>query len=154
MNIFKFLSKKKKQLPIILIVDDYDKYIKLLSRDFERKKQKFKVFCAKNGKIGYDLFLEIKPDIIITDIDMPLLNGYGMVNRIGRFKNTKIPIIFYSSSNIDTSKFMYAGDIKYFNKARKKHTEVSSKAIDILESNEKLINWFSFTHITKKSLHD
>jgi len=37
---------------------------------------------AKNGIQGFELFKEIKPDLVITDIEMPKLNGLEMAKKI------------------------------------------------------------------------
>ena len=49
------------------------------------------VFEAKDGENGYQVYLDVKPDIIITDINMPKLNGLEMIQRIRKVdKTTKI----------------------------------------------------------------
>jgi len=49
------------------------------------------VYEAENGEEGYQTYLNIKPDIIITDINMPKLNGLEMIQRIRENDNkTKI----------------------------------------------------------------
>lgn len=51
------------------------------------------VYFAINGEDGYAKYLEHKPDIIITDLKMPILDGIGMVKRIRENDNkTKIII--------------------------------------------------------------
>ncbi len=37
----------------------------------------YKVVTAENGKIGVELALKEKPDLIVCDIMMPVLDGYG-----------------------------------------------------------------------------
>ncbi|WP_024955838.1 response regulator transcription factor [Sulfurospirillum arcachonense] len=51
------------------------------------------VYSATNGENGYAQYLKYKPDIIITDLKMPILDGIGMVKRIRESDNkTKIII--------------------------------------------------------------
>jgi len=57
-----------------------------------------KLLCAYNGKEGLELFKKYKPDIIITDIQMPILNGIDMINEI-RKVDTNIPIIITTAFN-------------------------------------------------------
>lgn len=60
----------------------------------------FEVFEAANGKIGFEAFLQHKPDIVISDIMMPEIDGYGLLNLIRESKNTRnnnIPFIFLSA---------------------------------------------------------
>jgi len=56
------------------------------------------VITAKNGEEGYKLYKEKKPDIIITDIMMPVMSGIDMAKKI-REDNKYIPIVITSSSN-------------------------------------------------------
>jgi len=56
------------------------------------------VIVAKDGKEGYTKFLECSPDIIITDIQMPIQNGLEMIQEI-RKNNQDIPIIVTSAFN-------------------------------------------------------
>lgn len=50
------------------------------------------VFVADNGEAGLRLYKEKNPDIVITDIQMPLMNGLDMIKEI-RADNKDIPII-------------------------------------------------------------
>ena len=53
------------------------------------------LYVARNGQEGYEKYLEFKPDIIITDLYMPVLNGLKMIKSI-REKDKNIPIIVVS----------------------------------------------------------
>jgi DNA-binding response OmpR family regulator len=58
----------------------------------------YHVFQAENGKTGFDMALKENPDLIISDILMPELNGFEMFDKLQ--KNTKtasIPLIFLSA---------------------------------------------------------
>ena len=56
------------------------------------------LYVANNGKEGFEKFEKFQPDIIITDIQMPILNGIKMVELI-REVNKFIPIIVISAFN-------------------------------------------------------
>lgn len=51
---------------------------------------------AKDGREGLELFRENKPDIVITDSKMPVMDGIEM-SRIIKSANPEIPIIFTSA---------------------------------------------------------
>lgn len=96
MNINSELLKKY----TILYVEDDDvirtELSSILSNFFK------KVFVASDGKEGLRTYLENKDsiDIILTDINMPLLNGLDMVKKIRSIKDN-VPVIFataYSDS--------------------------------------------------------
>ena len=57
-----------------------------------------KLYSAKNGQKGIDLFKEHHIDIIITDIQMPLMNGLDMIKLI-REIDSEIPIIITTAFN-------------------------------------------------------
>ena len=42
----------------------------------------YKVIVAENGKIGVEKAIQHKPDLIICDIMMPVLDGYGVLHAI------------------------------------------------------------------------
>jgi CRP/FNR family transcriptional regulator, polysaccharide utilization system transcription regulator len=59
---------------------------------------KFKVITASNGKEGVKLAEGKKPDLIICDIMMPELDGYGVLHMLGRDSVTaSIPFIFLTA---------------------------------------------------------
>ena len=58
----------------------------------------FETFEAENGKIGIDLAKRIFPDLIISDILMPEINGYEVLLELQKdIKTSSIPFIFLSA---------------------------------------------------------
>jgi two-component system sensor histidine kinase/response regulator len=58
----------------------------------------YTVFQAENGEIGFEMALKEKPDLIISDILMPEMNGFEMFEKLHKEKKTKsIPLIFLSA---------------------------------------------------------
>jgi CRP/FNR family cyclic AMP-dependent transcriptional regulator len=58
----------------------------------------YKMLVAANGKVGVDLALKHKPDLIICDIMMPELDGYGVLHMLSRNNETSsIPFIFLTA---------------------------------------------------------
>jgi len=58
----------------------------------------YKVFTAKNGKDGVELTQKEKPDLIICDIMMPVLDGYGVLHLLAKNPDTAgIPFIFLTA---------------------------------------------------------
>lgn len=58
----------------------------------------YTVHWGKNGKLGYELVEKVKPVIVITDIEMPEMNGFELCSKIknsGFYKD--IPVIICSS---------------------------------------------------------
>lgn len=68
-----------------LLVDDDEMILEIYSRIIGKHFNE--IFKAENGKQGFELFLEHRPDIVITDINMPVMNGIEMSKQILKEKN-------------------------------------------------------------------
>lgn len=89
-------SKQKKSLTA-LIVDDMS-----INRNMARiilERNNFKIHEAKNGKEALDSFHKLKPDVVLMDICMPIMNGIEAMKQIRELnkKENSIPIIAYTS---------------------------------------------------------
>lgn len=92
-------------IKLLLIEDDLNLgYI--IKSSLEEIVGNYEVSMASNGEEGLEALVIFKPDIIVSDIDMPVLNGLEMVKMI-RKSNTDIPIIFATGKNM--SKDVTAG---------------------------------------------
>ena len=58
--------------------------------------EEFEVILAANGEEGLSRYRETKPDIIVTDIMMPKIDGFTMVRHI-RKTDQQIPVLFLSA---------------------------------------------------------
>ena len=58
----------------------------------------YKTFTAENGKKGVDIAVREKPDVIVCDIMMPELDGYGVLHLVRKNETTQaIPFIFLTA---------------------------------------------------------
>src|SRR5437773_840927 len=58
----------------------------------------YKTFTAENGKKGIELAIKEKPDLIVCDIMMPELDGYGVLHLLRKNPETEeIPLIFLTA---------------------------------------------------------
>lgn len=74
---------------------------------------------AKNGKEGVDLVVQKMPDLILCDIMMPVLDGYGVLYLLSKNqKTTHIPFIFITAKaeRADMRKGMEMGADDYLTK--------------------------------------
>ena len=78
----------------ILIVDD-DPAIRELIH--ESLSENFNVVSAHNGKIAFEIVLNSNVDLIISDIDMPIMNGIEFLQNV-RAKKIQTPIIMMSGN--------------------------------------------------------
>jgi CRP/FNR family transcriptional regulator, polysaccharide utilization system transcription regulator len=79
----------------------------------------YRVLQAENGKIGVEMAQKSKPDLIICDIMMPVLDGYGVIHLLNKNQETaSIPFIFLTakSERIDFRKGMEMGADDYISK--------------------------------------
>jgi CRP-like cAMP-binding protein/ActR/RegA family two-component response regulator len=79
----------------------------------------FQVYQANNGKTGIELAVKHKPDIILCDIMMPDLDGYGVLYMLNKNPETAaIPFIFLTAKaeRIDLRKGMEMGADDYLTK--------------------------------------
>ena len=78
----------------LLYVEDEISVREMLSKRLEKIVKN--LYVAVDGEDGYEKYLEHKPDLILTDITMPKLNGIQMANKI-REIDSQIPIIVLSA---------------------------------------------------------
>ncbi|WP_028296930.1 response regulator [Olivibacter sitiensis] len=79
----------------------------------------YDVITASEGKTGVDLALKEYPDLILCDIMMPILDGYGVLFMLGKYNETAhIPFIFLTakSERADMRKAMEMGADDYLTK--------------------------------------
>lgn len=79
----------------ILFVEDSETIRNLISKFLYSLEFK-NVYIAKDGREGLQKYKEHKPDIILTDLTMPLMNGLEMSKKIKKI-DEKIPIILITS---------------------------------------------------------
>ncbi len=89
---------KKLNITVLYAEDDPDlrnKFKKILSKKFDT------LLVAENGREGYELYQEHKPDLILTDIQMPEMNGLDMIAKIKKIDKSAKAIIMsaFSKSN-------------------------------------------------------
>ncbi|MBK8170683.1 MAG: sigma-54-dependent Fis family transcriptional regulator [Sandaracinaceae bacterium] len=61
------------------------------------KSEGFSVDVAENGAVALERVTEMPPDVVITDLDMPELDGFGLLKRL-RADNPSIPVIMLTSA--------------------------------------------------------
>ena len=77
------------------------------------------IYEAENGKIAVDNFEIIKPDIILMDIQMPIMNGYEATTEIRKLNSGKqTPIIALTAGTVmgEKDKCLEAGMNDYASK--------------------------------------
>jgi two-component system sensor histidine kinase EvgS len=81
----------------IIVADDVDHNRKYLIDAL--RKTKIEIIEAQNGQEAFYLAKKVVPDLIITDIRMPIMDGFDLLTRLKGNKALKhIPVIAYSAS--------------------------------------------------------
>jgi len=84
----------------VLVVDDNSNDALLIRRLLEAKKQ-YRVFHAADGEEGLKQARERLPDLIISDLTMPTMDGFTLLENLRQDKRTHdIPVIVVSARDI------------------------------------------------------
>jgi CheY-like chemotaxis protein len=83
----------------LLVVEDIPNVLELL--EVTLKFQGYQVLSAKNGEEALKILEKEKPALVITDILMPVLDGFAFVQKIRSNPETQdIPVIFLSATYV------------------------------------------------------
>ncbi len=98
----KATTKTSDNKPLLLIVEDNDdikQYISdSLSHDFE-------ILLANNGREGMELAIQRIPDVVVSDIMMPIMDGLELTDSLKKDSRTShIPIILLTAKNEEADK--------------------------------------------------
>lgn len=143
----------------ILIVDDMSTNLMMLS---DILKDDYNIKISKTGKKAIELCKNLDIDLVLLDIEMPLMNGYEVCKNLKNDEKTKnIPIIFVSAKNSeeDEEYGLNLGAIDYISKpfskviikARVKNQIKLKQKTELLE---KLSNYDGLTNIKNRRYFD
>jgi two-component system alkaline phosphatase synthesis response regulator PhoP len=90
----------------ILIIDDEPDILEFLSYNF--RKQQFEVSVANNGLEGIEKINSDKPEVIISDILMPKMDGIEMCKEIRKKKEFSLTPFIFLTAVSDDYKVLYA----------------------------------------------
>ena len=87
----------------ILFVDDNKDLIENMAEYFM---DNYNIYTAYNGQIGIEMANELQPDIVISDLVMPIMNGIELCETLKRdIKTSHIPIILLTAQGDMNSQF-------------------------------------------------
>jgi DNA-binding response OmpR family regulator len=81
-------------MPTILLVED-ELSLALIVQD-NLASRGFTVLHAADGQAGLDLFRQHRPDLLVVDVMMPVLDGFSLVQQVRR-EHATVPIIFLTA---------------------------------------------------------
>lgn len=82
----------------VLAIDDSRTIRELLREALESAD--FDYHCAEDGVLGVAKFADVNPDVVITDINMPNLNGFGVINALRSGPEpSRVPILVLTTES-------------------------------------------------------
>ncbi len=126
-------EKTKSRKKRILVVDD-----SLTVREVERKlleNKGYKVETAVDGMDGWNTLNRAKFDLIISDIDMPRMNGFDFVTRVknnNTYKDLPVMIVSYKDREEDKIRGLEAGANYYLTKSSFHDDSLIEAVIDLI----------------------
>jgi two-component system alkaline phosphatase synthesis response regulator PhoP len=86
----------------VLIADDEIHIIHVVA--IKLRNNGYEVVAANNGAEAYDLACREKPDIIVTDYQMPLMTGIELIEKLRKDEQTRdIPVILLTARSFAIS---------------------------------------------------
>ena len=102
------------QKPTVLYVEDNDDNAYMLSRRLKRRG--FDVHIATDGKSGVNMARKLRPDIILMDLNLPVLDGWSAIKLLRSDTDTHATPIIAVSSHVlpeEREKALQAGSSNY-----------------------------------------
>ncbi len=122
-----------KKIKILLIEDD-SFLVEMYTTKFEL--EGFEVDAAEDGKKGLEMVKKVNPDIILLDILMPKMDGFGVLDELKKDPSTAdVPVIMLTNlgQKDDVKKGFEKGAVGYLIKAHFMPSEVVDKIKKILK---------------------
>lgn len=107
----------------VLVVDDEPDNLEVVAETLEFRGAK--VITAPNGKEGLDALGDFPANLILSDLSMPVMNGWQMRAQIKRYPNmSEVPVLALSAHAIagDKERALEAGFDGYITKPVNIHT--------------------------------
>ncbi|HBH90652.1 MAG: hypothetical protein CMK04_17845 [Ponticaulis sp.] len=82
----------------VLIVDDSE-YCRLTLRAM-LEAWGIECIAASDGEEGFDKALKYEPDLVITDLQMPICDGFGLIKKLTAIDDRRAPPVIVLSSNL------------------------------------------------------
>jgi len=79
----------------ILLVEDDDNLSFVLQERLESEGCETRI--AKDAAAGFSIYLQFKPDLVISDLHLPGENGVELLRRIRRVRNPNVRTIYMSA---------------------------------------------------------
>jgi signal transduction histidine kinase/DNA-binding response OmpR family regulator len=143
-------SIEKNEDVVVCIVEDNPSILLLINSVLSPY---YTTHTAADGESGYSIILSQIPDIIITDIEMPQMNGLEMIRKLRKHPLTNhIPILILSSKDSDMSQIegYQSGADDYITKPFSQEI-LANKVQAVLEQRKRYLKHFKLEAYTPQS---
>ena len=94
------VSQMEGALRRVVVIEDNESAARLMSRILESRKNS-EVYLAHNGESGLEIIREIQPDLVITDLMMPDVDGFTVIETMRADEKLRdIPIVVVSAKEL------------------------------------------------------
>ncbi len=103
--------------PTILVIEDNEQNLYLTT--FILEKNGYQVVQARDGREGIDRAMQVKPGLVLLDVQLPVMDGYGVARALrGNPALARVPIVAVTSYAMvgDRERVLAAGCDGYIEK--------------------------------------
>lgn len=114
---FDYEYQSQNPVPVVLVVDDSPTILKVI--DLALADTSWQIYKAKDGLEALKLVKQIKPDLIVLDVMLPVYNGYqicSLLKKNPRFKHIPVIMLTAKTSAIDKIRGRFAHADTYLTK--------------------------------------
>ena len=98
----------------VLVIDDEDDVRMLL--EVRLKRAGYRVVTASDGKYGLRHFYEARPDLVLLDVAMPVMDGWQVLERLREVSDVPVVMLTAAAQERDKVKGLKSGEDDYITK--------------------------------------
>ena len=94
----------------ILLVDDESLFLRATAQALEHEFRGLTVYTASNGEQAIEVLAEASIDVLVTDLQMPVLDGYGLLARLAS-DGPDVPVIVMTAFSSDGARNLVSEEL-------------------------------------------
>ncbi len=127
-------NKKEESEALVLIIEDDELLLRAMYLFFH--KRNYTVASATDGESGFQMAQRLKPDIILLDLLLPKLDGFGVLKNLkadSTLKKTPVVVLSNLGDEGDLNRAKDLGVKEYFIKSNTDLADLADKIDSILK---------------------
>jgi two-component system chemotaxis response regulator CheB len=100
----------------VLIADDHDVFAEALTLLLDADPRLEVVGSARNGREVVELAQQLEPDVVLIDLDMPVVDGVTATGKLIKVSPARVAILTASTHHVDEQRARDAGASAYLTK--------------------------------------